>query len=122
MKIKRVMIITVLFVMMLGMVAYARTPENPLFIGEVVSVDKSENGKEVKVTVDGFIKTNDVYKEKIITIVTDETDIEDCSGKKLKKEEIMKGNGVLIVLGPDMTKSIPPQASVMKMQVCKIKK
>ena len=46
MKIKRVMLITVLFVMMLGMIAYARTPENPIFIGEVVSVDKREDGKK----------------------------------------------------------------------------
>ena len=91
MKIKRVMLITVLFIMMLGMVAYGRTPENPIFIGEVVSVDKSEDGKAIKITVDGFIKTNDVYKEKIIAIVTDETDIEECSGKKLKKEDIAKG-------------------------------
>lgn len=122
MKIKRLMLITVLLVTMVGMLAYGRTPENPIFIGEVVSVDKSEDGKTIKVTVDGFIKTNDVYKEKIIAIVTDETDIEECSGKKLKKEEIMKGNGVLIVLSAEMTKSIPPQSSAIKVQVCKINK
>lgn len=122
MKFKRVALFAVLFVMMLGMVVYARTPENPIFIGEVVSVDKSQDGKEFKVTVDGFIKTSDVYKEKIIAIVTDETDLEDCSGNKLKKEDIMKGDGVLIVLNSAMTKSIPPQSSAIKMQVCKIKK
>lgn len=121
MKLKRVAICTLLLVMLIGGIVYAKDDNNPILIGKITEVKTSENNKDVRILVDGVIKSTDVYKETVLVIISDETSVLDKGGNKLIKTDLKKGDGVVIVLSPEMTKSIPPQSVAKKIEVYKIK-
>lgn len=121
MRFKRLASFTLLLVIVLGVVAYAKVEDNPILIGQIAEVKTSENGKDVSILVNGFIKSTDVYKETVLVIINNETAILDKMGNKVIKTDLKKGDTVVAVLSPAFTKSIPPQSVAKKIEVYKTK-
>ncbi|SHJ31667.1 Protein of unknown function [Clostridium cavendishii DSM 21758] len=118
MKIKKIIVGTLFFIMGLGVFAYAMDRGDILLIGEILDVGTSND----KIVVEGVIKSDTIYKEKVLVNINNETLIVDKTGKKLNKTDLIKGDGVVIVLNPAMTKSIPPQATAKKIEIYKVSK
>lgn len=92
---------------------------SPVVIGEVIDVEKSEDGKSLRITVDGYMKGNEVNKIKIIGIVDDTTKTMNSANDKKENIELQKGDLVYMRVSEVMTKSNPAQTAVKRIFVTK---
>lgn len=119
MKLKKSLIV-VFSILVCSLITVGANPErgvntkSPVFIGEIVDVQKDEDGKSTRITVDGYIKGIEVGKTKIIGIVNEETKIMNSLNDKKENIEIKKGDLVYMRLAEAMTKSNPPQVVVKR--------
>lgn len=121
MRNKKFIVFLVAMMMLLANVIVEAKPmkhmKSPIFMGEILEVEKDKDGKSVKLTVEGYIKNCEVYKEKLIVTVNPETKlVKGCEGE-VKTIEFNKGDNVFIVLNEAMTKSIPPQVNAKMIKV-----
>ncbi|MDV4152214.1 hypothetical protein R0131_15405 [Clostridium sp. AL.422] len=91
--------------------------KSPVVIGEIVDVEKSEDGKSVRVTVEGYIKDKEVNKIKVIGIVDDTTKVMNSTNDKKENIDLQKGDLVYMRVSEVMTKSEPPQTSIKRIFV-----
>ena len=128
MKHKRVLVLTLLFLLMCSFNVFAsKRPEpNLIFMGEVEEVQKADNTLNIKVK--GYIKGMTIQSQELVAVVDNETLIfpnecpkegEEIDIKKVdpKSFKVEKGDVIFLVLSEAMTKSNPPQASARAIQV-----
>ena len=95
--------------------------KSPVVMGEVIEVQKSEEDKIIRVTVEGYIKGNEVNKIKVVGIINDETKIMNSTNDKKENIEVEKGDLVYMRVSEAMTKSEPPQTVVKRLFITKNK-
>lgn len=95
--------------------------KSPVVIGEILDVEKSKDGKSIRITVEGYIKDKEVYKIKVIGIIDDTTKVMNSSNDKKADIELQKGDLVYMRVSEAMTKSNPPQTTVKRIFVTKNK-
>ncbi|MGL4571358.1 MAG: hypothetical protein ACRCVJ_09855 [Clostridium sp.] len=122
-KIRKSIIAAMLFIGLFSIPVSASPMKGPLFMGTVTKAEKCNDSKNIKLTVEGYMKACDVYKGQIIVIVNDSTKVTSSCDKKDSKEDIKceVGDYVCIALDKKITKSIPPQAAAKRIQVTKAK-
>lgn len=121
MKVKKISFIFILVVFMVAIsipVFANHREQSPLFMGEILEVNKNDGGN-MSLLVEGYIKGDKIFKEKLKVIVAPDTKIINCGEDKCGKVTFVKGDTVFIVLSDAMTKSIPPQTTAKKIVVCK---
>lgn len=130
MKHKRVVVLTLLFLLVCSFNVFAsKRPEpNLIFMGEVEEVQRNEDDNTLNIKVEGYIKGITIKSQELIAVVDSETlifpnecpkeggeiDIKKVDPKSFKVE---KGDVIFLVLSEAMTKSNPPQASAKAIQV-----
>lgn len=130
MKSKRILVLTLVFLLVCSFNVFAsRRPEhNMIFMGEVEEVQKNEEDNTLNIKVKGYVKGFNISSQELIAIVNhetlilpnecpkegDEIDIKKVDPKTFKVE---KGDVIFIVLSEAMTKSIPPQVSAKAIQI-----
>lgn len=130
MKQKKIVILTILIMLLFSIKVFAtENNTNPaIFMGEIVNIEQSENNDTIRVTINGYIKGCEIYKEHIIGIITNDTYIipstYNCNENELNLTKvnvgdfkIKKGNTVFCILDEAMTKSIPPQVRIKAIQI-----
>ena len=130
MKYKRILVLTLLFLLICSCNVFAgKRPEpNAIFMGEVEKVQRNENDDTLNIKVKGYIKGLTIKNQELIAAVDNETLIipnecpkegEEIDIKKVdpKVFKVEKGDVVFFVLSEAMTKSNPPQASAKAIQV-----
>ena len=130
MKYKRILVLTLLFLLICSCNVFAgKRPEpNAIFMGEVEEVQRNENDDTLNIKVKGYIKGLTIKNHELIAAVDNETLIipnecpkegEEIDIKKVdpKVFKVEKGDVVFFVLSEAMTKSNPPQASAKAIQV-----
>lgn len=126
MKFKKSLIV-ILSLLICSFIMIGANPEkgvnskSPIFIGEIADVQKDEDGKSTRITVEGYIKGVEVGKTKIVGIVNEETKIMNSSNDKKENIELKQGDLVYMRLAEAMTKSNPPQTLVKRIFVTKNK-
>ena len=128
MKHKRVLVLTLLFLLMCSFNVFAsKRPEpNLIFMGEVEEVQKADNALNIKVK--GYIKGMTINSQELVAVVDNETLIfpnecpkegEEIDIKKVdpKSFKVEKGDVIFLVLSEAMTKSNPPQVSAKAIQI-----
>lgn len=129
MKNKRILVLTLLFLLICSCNVFAsKRPEpNVIFMGEVEEVQKSDNDT-LNIKVKGYLKGFTVKSQELIAVVDSETLIipnelpkegEEIAIKKVEPKtfKVEKGDIVFLVLSEAMTKSNPPQASAKAIQI-----
>lgn len=129
MKHKRILVLTLLFLLICSCNVFAsKRPEpNVIFMGEVEEVQKNDNNT-LNIKVKGYLKGFTVKSQELIAVVDNETLIipnelpksgEEIDIKKVEPKvfKIEKGDVVFLVLSEAMTKSNPPQASAKAIQI-----
>ena len=125
MKLKRVLVITLVLILSLSFSTFASNKEkSPIFMGKVSEVIKDEKENSVRVKAKGYIKGCSVYEEELILIVTEETEIlgNECGNQEKVEKEVCVGDLIFAKLDKSMTKSIPPQVVAKKIQISKVNK
>ena len=130
MKHKRILVLTLVFLLICSCNVFAsKRPEpNMIFMGEVEEVQKNEKDNTLNIKVKGYLKGLTVNSKELIAVVDNETLIlpnecpkegEEIDIKKVdpKTFKIEKGDVIFLVLSEAMTKSNPPQASAKAIQV-----
>lgn len=117
MKIKRIIWALVIVTLISSTYVFAKPPKMPIFMGEILEVQKGDNEKSVKLVVDGYINDCEVYKNKIVAIVNEETKMRSGCEEGDKKVEFKKGDKVFIIFNEQMTKSNPPQGTARMIKV-----
>ena len=130
MKYKRILVLTLLFLLICSCNVFAgKRPEpNAIFMGEVEEVQRNDNDDTLNIKVKGYIKGLTIKNQELIAVVDNETLIipnecpkegEEIDIKKVdpKVFKVEKGDVVFFVLREAMTKSNPPQASATAIQV-----
>lgn len=129
MKHKKILVLTLLFLLICSCNVFAsKRPEpNVIFMGEVEEVQKNDNNT-LNIKVKGYLKGFTVKSQELIAIVDNETLIipnelpksgEEIDIKKVEPKvfKVEKGDIVFLVLSEAMTKSNPPQASAKAIQI-----
>ena len=57
-------------------------PKSPIVIGEILAIEKSEDNKSIRITVEGYIKDKEVNKIKVVGIIDDTTKVMNSSNDK----------------------------------------
>ena len=125
MKLKRVLVITLVLILSLSFSTFASNKEkSPIFMGKDSEVIKDEKENSVRVKAKGYIKGCSVYEEELILIVTEETEIlgNECGNQEKVEKEVCVGDLIFAKLDKAMTKSIPPQVVAKKIQISKVNK
>ena len=130
MKHKRVLVLTLLFLLICSCNVFAsKRPEpNMIFMGEVEEVQKNEKDNTLNIKVKGYLKGLTVNSQELIAVVNNETLIlpnecpkegEEIDIKKVdpKTFKIEKGDVIFLVLSEAMTKSNPPQVLAKAIQI-----
>ena len=130
MKYKRILVLTLLFLLICSCNVFAgKRPEpNAIFMGEVEEVQRNEDDNTLNIKVEGYIKGITIKSQELIAVVDSETLIfpnecpkegEEIDIKKVdpKSFKVEKGDVIFLVLSEAMTKSNPPQASAKAIQV-----
>ena len=130
MKHKRVLVLTLLFLLICSCNVFAsKRPEpNMIFMGEVEEVQKNEKDNTLNIKVKGYLKGLTVNSQELIAVVNNETLIlpnecpkegEEIDIKKVdpKTFKVEKGDVIFLVLSEAMTKSNPPQVSAKAIQI-----
>ncbi len=129
MKHKKILVLTLLFLLICSCNVFAsKRPEpNVIFMGEVEEVQKNDNNT-LNIKVKGYLKGFTVKSQELIAIVDNETLIipnelpksgEEIDIKRVEPKvfKVEKGDIVFLVLSEAMTKSNPPQASAKAIQI-----
>ena len=130
MKHKRVLVLTLLFLLICSCNVFAsKRPEpNAIFMGEVEDVQRNEKDNTLNIKVKGYLKGLTVNSKELIAVVDNETLIlpnecpkegEEIDIKKVdpKTFKVEKGDVIFLVLSEAMTKSNPPQVSAKAIQI-----
>ena len=130
MKHKRILVLTLVFLLICSCNVFAsKRPEpNMIFMGEVEEVQKNEKDNTLNIKVKGYLKGLTVNSKELIAVVDNETLIlpnecpkegEEIDIKKVdpKTFKIEKGDVIFLVLSEAMTKSNPPQVSAKAIQI-----
>ena len=130
MKHKRILVLTLLFLLICSCNVFAsKRPEpNMIFMGEVEEVQKNEKDNTLNIKVKGYLKGLTVNSQELIAVVNNETLIlpnecpkegEEIDIKKVdpKTFKVEKGDVIFLVLSEAMTKSNPPQVSAKAIQI-----
>ena len=130
MKHKRILVLTLLFLLICSCNVFAsKRPEpNAIFMGEVEDVQRNEKDNTLNIKVKGYLKGLTVNSQELIAVVNNETLIlpnecpkegEEIDIKKVdpKTFKIEKGDVIFLVLSEAMTKSNPPQVSAKAIQI-----
>ena len=130
MKHKRVLVLTLLFLLICSCNVFAsKRPEpNAIFMGEVEDVQRNEKDNTLNIKVKGYLKGLTVNSKELIAVVDNETLIlpnecpkegEEIDIKKVdpKTFKIEKGDVIFLVLSEAMTKSNPPQVLAKAIQI-----
>lgn len=130
MKHKRVLLLTLVFLLICSCNVFAsKRPEpNMIFMGEVEAVQKNEKDNTLNIKVKGYIKGITVNSQELTVVVDNETLIlpnkcpkegEEIDIKKVdpKTFKVEKGNIIFLVLSEAMIKSNQPQVSAKAIQV-----
>ena len=130
MKHKRILVLTLLFLLICSCNVFAsKRPEpNMIFMGEVEEVQKNEKDNTLNIKVKGYLKGLTVNSKELIAVVDNETLIlpnecpkegEEIDIKKVdpKTFKIEKGDVIFLVLSEAMTKSNPPQVLAKAIQI-----
>lgn len=130
MKHKRILVLTLLFLLICSCNVFAsKRPEpNAIFMGEVEDVQRNEKDNTLNIKVKGYLKGLTVNSKELIAVVDNETLIlpnecpkegEEIDIKKVdpKTFKIEKGDVIFLVLSEAMTKSNPPQVSAKAIQI-----
>ena len=130
MKHKRILVLTLVFLLICSCNVFAsKRPEpNMIFMGEVEEVQKNEKDNTLNIKVKGYLKGLTVNSKELIAVVDNETLIlpnecpkegEEIDIKKVdpKTFKIEKGDVIFLVLSEAMTKSNPPQVSAKSIQI-----
>ena len=96
-------------------------PKSPIVISEILAIEKSEDNKSIRITVEGYIKDKEVNKIKVVGIIDDTTKVMNSSNDKKDNIELQKGDLVYMRVSEAMTKSNPPQTIVKRIFVTKNK-
>ncbi|WMJ80541.1 hypothetical protein RBU49_17330 [Clostridium sp. MB40-C1] len=121
MKIKRIVLTLLICILTVNMTVFAKPIKSPTFLGEILEVQKDSKGESNRLLVEGYIKGCEVYKEKLVVIISEDTKIMKGCKEEVNNIEFKKGDKVFVVLSSAMTKSIPPQTVAKKIQVTKNK-
>ena len=127
MKLKKSLSVICLLLILSFIVIGAVEPEkamnakSPIVIGEILDVEKSEDNKSIRITVEGYIKDKEVNKIKVVGIIDDTTKVMNSSNDKKENIELQKGDLVYMRVSEAMTKSIPPQTTIKRLFITKIK-
>lgn len=129
MKNKKILVLTLLFLLICSCNVFAsKRPEpNVIFMGEVEEVQKNDNNT-LNIKVKGYLKGFTVKSQELIAVVDNETLIipnelpksgEEIDIKKVEPKvfKVEKGDVIFLVLSEAMTKSNPPQASAKAIQI-----
>ena len=125
MKFKRILIVTLLFLLSVSIPAFASNKEKtPIFMGKVLEVEKNDKDNNVRVKAKGYIKGCSIYEEELILIITKDTELlrDKCDKEKNIESEVCVGDYIFAKLDKVMTKSIPPQVVAKKIQISKVDK
>lgn len=130
MKKKKVICITLLFLILFSTTVFAQENRirSSIFMGEVQEVQIDENQNIIRIRAKGYIKGCKVYSEELIAIVSEDTLVipDKCLTKDIdlqyekvnpKEFKVAKGDTIYMVLSDAMTKSIPPQVSARSIQI-----
>ena len=130
MKHKRILVLTLLFLLICSCNVFAsKRPEpNAIFMGEVEDVQRNEKDNTLNIKVKGYLKGLTVNSKELIAVVDNETLIlpnecpkegEEIDIKKVdpKTFKVEKGDVIFLVLSEAMTKSNPPQVSAKAIQI-----
>ena len=130
MKHKRVLVLTLLFLLICSCNVFAsKRPEpNMIFMGEVEDVQRNEKDNTLNIKVKGYLKGLTVNSKELIAVVDNETLIlpnecpkegEEIDIKKVdpKTFKVEKGDVIFLVLSEAMTKSNPPQVLAKAIQI-----
>ena len=130
MKHKRILVLTLLFLLICSCNVFAsKRPEpNAIFMGEVEDVQRNEKDNTLNIKVKGYLKGLTVNSKELIAVVDNETLIlpnecpkegEEIDIKKVdpKTFKIEKGDVIFLVLSEAMTKSNPPQVLAKAIQI-----
>lgn len=127
MKLKKSLLVICLLLIFSSILIGAAEPEkamnakSPVVIGEIIDVEKSEDNKSVRITVEGYIKDKEVNKIKVVGIIDDTTKVMNSSNDKKEKIEFQKGDLVYMRVSEAMTKSNPPQTIIKRIFITKNK-
>ncbi|ATD55356.1 hypothetical protein [Clostridium chauvoei] len=119
MKIKRITLAVLIFIIIGSIPVYAAPCKSAVMIGEILEVQNNEEEKTIKLLVDGYIKGQEISKEQVLILVNEETVVMDSSNDTKEKIEFEKGDKVYIRLSEAMTKSIPPQSVAKRIYISK---
>lgn len=130
MKHKRILVLTLLFLLICSCNVFAsKRPEpNAIFMGEVEDVQRNEKDNTLNIKVKGYLKGLTVNSKELIAVVDNETLIlpnecpkegEEIDIKKVdpKTFKVEKGDVIFLVLSEAMTKSNPPQVLAKAIQI-----
>lgn len=124
MKFKKSLILVLSFVMIIGALVSANPQKGgkekgPVVMGQVVEVNKDQDGKVTSITVEGFIKGIEVSKIKLVGLISEDTKIMNAAHDPQDQIAIEKGNIVSMRVDEAMTKSNPPQSNVKRIFISK---
>ena len=123
---KSLLVICSLFIISLALIGESEpeksiNPKSPIVIAEILAVEKSEDNKSIRITVEGYIKDKEVNKIKVVGIIDDTTKVMNSSNDKKDNIELQKGDLVYMRVSEAMTKSNPRQTTVKRIFVTKNK-
>jgi len=126
MKLKKFLLVVCSIIIFTGVLVGAKpekgmTPKSPVVIGEVLEVQKDEDGKSIRITVEGYIKGKEVNKITVVGIINEDTKVMNSSNDKKEDIVIEKGDLVYMRVSEAMTKSLPPQTVVKRIFITKNK-
>lgn len=124
MKFKKSLILVLSFIMIFGVLVSAKPQKGnkekgPVVMGQIIEVNKDKDGKVTAITVEGFIKGEEVSKIKIVGLISEDTKIMNSAHDPQGDIVIEKGNLVSMRVSDAMTKSNPPQSNVKRLFISK---
>ena len=124
MKFKKSLILILSFMMIIGSLVSAKPAKSgkdkgPVVMGQVIEVNKDQDGKVTSITVEGFMKGNEVMKIKLVGLISENTKILNSAHDPQDKILIEKGDLVSMRVDMAMTKSNPPQSNIIRMFISK---
>lgn len=124
MKFKKSLILILSFMMIIGILVSAKPSrggkdKGPVVMGQVIEVNKDQDGKVTSITVEGFIKGDEVMKIKLVGLISEDTKILNSAHDPQDKILIEKGDLVSMRVNMAMTKSNPPQSNIIRMFISK---
>lgn len=117
MKLMRIVCFAMIFTLTSSAFAVAKQDVSIIFLGEIIEVQKGDNDKSFKLLVEGYINDSEIYKDKIVTLVNEKTEIKTNSEVGAEKVQFRKGDKVYVIFNGSMTKSVPPQGTAKMIQV-----